>query len=167
GCNHNWCAECLKSLFEAALKDRSIWPPSCCNKTAPFMDLDTLALNLLDRSEYNRFISKIEEYQSKDPLYCPEKTCSAFIPKSNIHRDGLGSEYGICEKCDHHVCVRCRQTWHPDSFACKKDKDTKQFEELVEKEMWARCPSCSNVIELNQGCNHMTCICGHQFCYVC
>jgi hypothetical protein len=29
------------------------------------------------------------------------------------------------------------------------------------------CPACAAVIERNDGCNHMTCRCGHQFCWVC
>jgi IBR domain, a half RING-finger domain len=29
------------------------------------------------------------------------------------------------------------------------------------------CPACETVIERNDGCNHMTCRCGHEFCWVC
>ena len=32
---------------------------------------------------------------------------------------------------------------------------------------WKRCPRCHMFIEKNEGCNHMTCLCSHQFCYVC
>lgn len=32
---------------------------------------------------------------------------------------------------------------------------------------YRQCRKCKTIIELNQGCNHMTCKCSHQFCYIC
>jgi hypothetical protein len=32
---------------------------------------------------------------------------------------------------------------------------------------WKRCPACRMFIEKTEGCNHMTCLCGHQFCFIC
>ncbi|VDK58196.1 unnamed protein product [Gongylonema pulchrum] len=30
-----------------------------------------------------------------------------------------------------------------------------------------KCPACRNFCERLDGCNHMVCICGVEFCYVC
>jgi hypothetical protein len=30
-----------------------------------------------------------------------------------------------------------------------------------------QCPECGREIEKDGGCNHMTCVCGHEFCWVC
>ncbi|KAF0465694.1 Serine/arginine repetitive matrix protein 2 [Gigaspora margarita] len=30
-----------------------------------------------------------------------------------------------------------------------------------------QCPNCSSRIKKNEGCDHMTCRCGHQFCWIC
>lgn len=32
---------------------------------------------------------------------------------------------------------------------------------------YRQCSKCKNVIEKSSGCNHMTCKCGYQFCYLC
>lgn len=38
---------------------------------------------------------------------------------------------------------------------------------LEDRFNFRRCGKCRFVVEKNQGCNHMTCRCGHQFCYSC
>ena len=30
-----------------------------------------------------------------------------------------------------------------------------------------KCTNCAKVIQRSQGCNHMTCVCGYEFCYIC
>jgi hypothetical protein len=35
------------------------------------------------------------------------------------------------------------------------------------KMKWMRCFDCGHVIEKKAGCNHITCFCGSQFCYLC
>ncbi|RHN67220.1 putative transcription factor C2H2 family [Medicago truncatula] len=43
----------------------------------------------------------------------------------------------------------------------------KKFLELAKRERWKRCPSCSIYVERINGCNHMMCRCGSDFCYKC
>ncbi|KAL3453499.1 hypothetical protein BJX65DRAFT_125315 [Aspergillus insuetus] len=38
---------------------------------------------------------------------------------------------------------------------------------LAKQSGWQQCPQCSHLIELSTGCNHITCRCGFEFCYVC
>ncbi|KAK8008489.1 hypothetical protein PG991_011040 [Apiospora marii] len=38
---------------------------------------------------------------------------------------------------------------------------------MGEKSGWRRCYKCRNLVELNQGCTHITCRCKAQFCYIC
>jgi len=35
------------------------------------------------------------------------------------------------------------------------------------REGWKPCPSCKEMIEKEDGCDHMQCECGHEFCYQC
>ncbi|THW44345.1 hypothetical protein D6C78_05647, partial [Aureobasidium pullulans] len=42
-----------------------------------------------------------------------------------------------------------------------------QLLELAEREQWQRCYSCTRLVVLAHGCNHISCPCGAEFCYVC
>ena len=39
--------------------------------------------------------------------------------------------------------------------------------QLAEEEGWKRCFQCKALVEHREACQHMTCRCGTQFCYVC
>jgi hypothetical protein len=39
--------------------------------------------------------------------------------------------------------------------------------QMGEKSGWRRCYKCRNLVELTQGCSHITCRCKAQFCYIC
>jgi len=46
---------------------------------------------------------------------------------------------------------------------CKDDSETANWIQSNTKD----CPKCGKAIEKNGGCNHMSCPCGHHFCWVC
>jgi len=39
--------------------------------------------------------------------------------------------------------------------------------QMGEKSGWRRCYKCRTLVELTQGCSHITCRCKAQFCYIC
>jgi hypothetical protein len=48
-----------------------------------------------------------------------------------------------------------------------EDAEIKKFLEVAEDGKWKRCEKCGNMIERTEGCNHMECRCGYEFCYYC
>lgn len=48
-----------------------------------------------------------------------------------------------------------------------RQADDAALERLASRERWRNCPHCRRTVELLSGCNHITCKCGHEFCYVC
>ncbi|KAK8222279.1 hypothetical protein BKA81DRAFT_352266 [Phyllosticta paracitricarpa] len=50
---------------------------------------------------------------------------------------------------------------------CPEDADVKALLLTAQQRGWQRCYRCENMVEKRSGCNHMTCTCGAQFCYVC
>lgn len=41
------------------------------------------------------------------------------------------------------------------------------FEQFVKGKNFKQCPKCRRWVEKTQGCDHMTCRCGGEFCYKC
>ncbi|CDM34524.1 Zinc finger, C6HC-type [Penicillium roqueforti FM164] len=41
------------------------------------------------------------------------------------------------------------------------------LERLANRKKWKRCSNCSRMIEHIDGCMHISCLCGWEFCYVC
>ena len=42
-----------------------------------------------------------------------------------------------------------------------------KFLDFAKGSKFKQCPKCQFWVEKNTGCNHMTCMCGMQFCYQC
>ncbi|RYP06431.1 hypothetical protein DL764_003167 [Monosporascus ibericus] len=49
----------------------------------------------------------------------------------------------------------------------KMDEETRQILHQAKEEGWQRCSKCRILVELKEGCNHMMCRCGAEFCMMC
>lgn len=67
----------------------------------------------------------------------------------------------MCSKCEKVFCAKCMFPEHPG--VCDNN-EVNFFENNLH---YRQCRKCKNVIERSKGCNHMTCICKHEFCYLC
>lgn len=61
----------------------------------------------------------------------------------------------------------CKRNAHPPGQDCPSDTELDQVLRMGEKSGWRRCYKCRTLVELTQGCTHMTCRCKAQFCYIC
>ncbi|KAK2738001.1 hypothetical protein FQN55_000807 [Onygenales sp. PD_40] len=167
-CSHHMCHDCLKRIFNMSLTDPQHMPPKCCTADPiPLRHVDKL-FNDEFKVKWNR---KYQEYTTKNRIYCPAKGCGEWIKPSHIHTDTStgatgGRKYGKCSRCKTKVCVLCNGKWHTRRD-CPKDEDTKRFVETAKEQGWQRCFNCSAMVELKEGCNHMTCRCTAEFCMIC
>ncbi|KAI5202836.1 hypothetical protein E4T39_04567 [Aureobasidium subglaciale] len=136
-CGHRMCNPCLRRIFTMSIKDPQHMPPKCCNS-------DHIPLKHVDHLFDDRFKilwnTKYQEYTTKDRIYCPARGCGRWIKPANIH------------KLNGH---------------CPNDPDTKRLVDMAKEKGWQRCHNCKAMVELKEGCNHMTCRCGADFCMIC
>lgn len=146
-CGHIYCKECTRQLFLNATKDEDLYPPRCCGNVVPA----GIALRLLSYKELKAFSTKGIECTTVNRVYCADTICSAFIPPWQI--DGEAATCPTCGKTTHTIC---KSLDHPNQD-CPSDEPLQQVLNLGESEGWRRCFNCRTMVELGQGCNHMTC----------
>ncbi|KAI9658326.1 MAG: hypothetical protein M1821_002459 [Bathelium mastoideum] len=141
--------------FEAALRARQ--PFECCNQAVPIRLYANAPRDF--RPQYERMQL---ERATPNPLYCANQRCGQFIPPTHYQ----GPDEAMCDHCDHITCRLCRTPAHGNRV-CPQDEGARQVERLANDRGWRRCPGCGEMVERDYGCNHMTCRCGSQWCYVC
>ncbi|KAK0640778.1 hypothetical protein B0T16DRAFT_514746 [Cercophora newfieldiana] len=153
-CPHKYCRACLESLFRLSLTDTTLFPPKCCGQLIP---LETCRI-LLSPDLIKQFQDKKLEFDTPGRTYCHRPTCSTFLPPS--------TNPATCPKCLTQTCIKCKNAYHGTNN-CGEDLATQEILRLATTEGWQRCPSCKTMVDLAHGCNHITCRCRTEFCYVC
>ena len=69
--------------------------------------------------------------------------------------------------------MKCRSEFHVN-LTCEQYREMmnlkpedKEFLNFVRGAHYKQCPSCKFWVSKNEGCDHMTCRCGYEFCYKC
>ncbi|KAL6711204.1 hypothetical protein ACN47E_005735 [Coniothyrium glycines] len=163
-CGHRMCHSCLKRQFTLSVQDPQHMPPRCCTK-------EHIPLKYADRLFDDKFKilwnKKYQEYTTENRLYCPARGCGQWIKPSRIRIDRVSNrKYAKCGHCGTKVCVLCNSKFHTRR-ECPRDEGSNRFEEMAKEQGWQKCYNCKAVVELKEGCNHMTCRCNAQFCMVC
>lgn len=150
-CGHRMCNSCLKRLFKLSITDPQHMPPKCCTaEHIPLKHVDKL-FDVNFKKTWNR---KFQEFSTKNRIYCPARRCGEWIKPADIHKEN-GIKYGKCSRCKTKVCCLCNGKWHGKKD-CPKDEETNQLLETAKQSGWQRCYNCRTMVELKEGCNHMT-----------
>ncbi|CZR55118.1 uncharacterized protein PAC_05004 [Phialocephala subalpina] len=155
-CEHDYCQECLQRVVVNALNDEACYPPRCCKK--PFQ-MDSMRY-FLTPEIISGFHEKKVEFETANRLYCSNPTCSTFLYPACITGDKAE-----CPICLVSTCTICKGATHTGD--CPQDTGVQQVLTLANGEGWRRCSKCKAVVELGIGCNHITCRCKAEWCYVC
>ncbi|KAG8982684.1 hypothetical protein FRB90_006623 [Tulasnella sp. 427] len=172
--SHIFCTPCLRTYLldrlHKALTGESMVVarcPACPGDT--WRMPERVAAKVLLSDEMNdwrqqQYIDKIEK------LYCPNPRCSEAL---QLEDDCRSIQNTACPMCKISICVPCRTVAHKGMSCAKWQSSAKSMggsdlalRKLAKKLHWRRCPKCRIVVERNEGCKHMTCRCGHQFCFL-
>eukprot|EP00262_Sarcandra_glabra_P016387 TRINITY_DN5329_c0_g1_i1.p1 TRINITY_DN5329_c0_g1~~TRINITY_DN5329_c0_g1_i1.p1 ORF type:complete len:550 (-),score=87.71 TRINITY_DN5329_c0_g1_i1:261-1910(-) len=184
GCLHRYCFSCMKQHVEVKLLHGMM--PGCphegCN-----MKLDVnSSKKFLTPKLTQIMIERIKEASipETEKFYCPYPKCSALMSRSDIirppqesssiHQAVIRSVIRKCIKCNGLFCLNCKVPWHV-KMTCHEYKlshpyaraEDAKLQSLAKQKLWRQCVKCNHMIELAEGCFHMTCRCGYEFCYTC
>jgi len=136
-------------------------PPKCCG-----IEIDTtIAKNLLPHPTFKKFERTLLEITATDPAYCPNRSCSVFLFLDTIK--AIGENRFSCPSCGTVVCTACTRRHEGSRHRCRLSSDAQVAKEIKDLHGYQQCYRCRSVVELDFGCNHISCRCGAEFCYVC
>lgn len=157
---HSYCQDCFIRLISAAVQNEQQWPPKCCLNAIPVKTI----LRVIPADLRKTFQDRSQEWDIpvSNRVYCGQQGCSLWVKPVNI---SARAREGVCAD-KHTTCTVCRGPGHKGK-ECEQDPDMELTNTLAEEEGWKRCFNCNALVEHREACQHMTCRCGTQFCYVC
>nr|CAB3481122.1 unnamed protein product [Digitaria exilis] len=179
GCAHAFCGGCLSCYVGGKIQDRV--PDVRCPEERCAAALDTeLCQGILPREVFERWGAALCEsmLMGAKTTYCPYKDCSATMLVDDDVGDvgGGGAAESECPSCWRLFCARCGVApWHAGVTCAEyerlgkgdRGKEDMLLVEMAKGRRWKRCPKCQYFVEKSDGCLHITCRCGFEFCYGC
>lgn len=179
---HKYCGGCLTSYIRTKLDPNDVgqatveaivFPikcPECTVEAWPAGITESVAERVLSEKTMQLWHQQ-KTFDSLPRLFCPNSKCSQFV---QAHEDP-DQPQAQCPSCQHLMCVPCRVPWHAD-ITCEqfqalpldeRSPEDRATLQLARSKRWRRCYQCQSLVELAQGCNHITCRCGAHFCFRC
>jgi hypothetical protein len=151
-------------MISQSMSDESKMPPRCCTQPIP----SAIIKMVLPRDKQQLFLKQVVQYSTpwEARIFCPNAPCGEFIPPGN-KADPKHPFEAVCKNCKTSVCVMCKRSAHQLGQDCPEDRELDSVLKMGEQSGWRRCYKCRTLVELAQGCTHITCRCKAQFCYIC
>lgn len=185
-CQHKFCVACMQRHAEVQVQASQV-PVRCPQAGCPEMLENEECRQFLTPEIFSILMKRLMEAKvpEGDRVYCPYANCSTLMRKSGFALPEQGTSAAAskssvyqkvdCVECKQSFCLDCRVPWHKN-WSCQqyqalpphlRDAEESNLYTLAQSQKWQRCKKCRRLIELAEGCYHMTCRCGYEFCYTC
>ncbi|XP_059657403.1 E3 ubiquitin-protein ligase RSL1 [Cornus florida] len=181
-CSHKFCSHCMKIYADGKVQCSQV-PVRCPQLRCKYYISLTECRSFLPFNSYESLDRAIGEANvlNSDKIYCPFPNCSVLFDPHECSSTSASSSSQSdnscveCPVCQRFICAECGVPWH-SSMSCEeyqnlpleeRDAGDITLHHLAQSERWKRCQQCRRMIELTYGCYHITCWCGHEFCYSC
>ncbi|KAI0421245.1 hypothetical protein F5X98DRAFT_371255 [Xylaria grammica] len=162
------CKECISqwitSSMETVAWDRLKCPE--CPEMLSFKDVAAFATrDVFNR--YDKLATKAVLEGIKGFRWCLNPNCDA----GQIYQ--LGCEKAKCHACKRVSCAHHDVPWHSGETCEQYDRRTRKqrksykLSEKHVKETTKPCPGCKKNVNKYSGCDHITCVCGFEWCWLC
>lgn len=169
GCQHQYCFSCMKQHVEVKLLHGIL--PKCPHEGCKSDLRVETCRKFLTAKLIEIWSERIREASIPiaEKVYCPHPKCSALMSQTEIseYAKDVGAERSgarKCVKCHGLFCIHCKVPWH-SNLTCREYKmlhpnpptEDVKLKSLASMNLWRQCVKCNHMIELAEGCFHMTC----------
>lgn len=181
-CSHRFCLNCLIEYLDSRIQASQI-PIRCPIMRCKYYISANECKSFLPVPHYESLQRALMEANTRDSgsIYCPYPNCSALLNTHHYLSTRVSSSSQSettcveCPECRRFICIDCGVPWH-SLMSCEdyqnlpveeRDAEDITLYRLAQNQSWRQCQQCRQMIERTHGCYHMTCRCGHEFCYSC
>lgn len=170
GCMHRYCFSCMKQHVEVKLLQGMM--PKCPHEGCKSELIVDSCRKFLTPKMIETLKQRIKEASIPvtEKVYCPHPRCSTLMSRREVSEyakdlvDAERSGVRKCLKCHGLFCINCRVPWH-SNMTCQDYKrknpnppaEDLKLKSLATRNLWRQCVKCNHIIELSEGCFHMTC----------
>ncbi|KAF2786714.1 hypothetical protein K505DRAFT_259292, partial [Melanomma pulvis-pyrius CBS 109.77] len=166
---HFFCRDCAIQLVTRSLLNVDEFPVKCCLGT---VWSPSLFEYLLPKEIMTTYMIRLRAYNTPQPLrvFCANAECARYISPRSFDNNNLYATVACCSICSTTTCVGCKKLWK-EGHNCDQEEDPRLqpswLPPYTTECRIKRCPGCGSWLEHKEACNHMTCDCRHQFCFIC
>ncbi|KAH7407170.1 hypothetical protein BKA64DRAFT_742850 [Cadophora sp. MPI-SDFR-AT-0126] len=163
------CIRCIRDTLQSALSRGEIRRIHCPVCPELFKQEDVKKYGspeIISRYEYLVLMA------TPGLIMCLGPNCGSGQVHPDNHKE---NPVMVCTSCHFKTCVVHKLPWH-EGFSCEEfDCDESQIERLEADEATAKllsrnskvCPACYQGVTKTDGCDHLQCRCGQEWCFEC